>query len=336
MNEMKKTNTYTNKDWGKLALLLSDEKSEESDILNRFMAEDSYNTEKQWKELSKMNSKKEINVDSAWDKVYSKMDISGATTKKLPAGINSIRWSIMKVAAVALIILSIATAVIYINSSGILSKKITVVTGNNQKNLQITLPDGSNISLNRNTELSYRGNFGETGRDVKLDGEAFFEVSSDASKPFIIDAGAAKVKVIGTSFNVITKNSESAVEVYVKTGNVILSDNSGSKSLNLDPGFIGKMDSKFSEKSVNEDPNYMSWNTGLLEYNGQKLDIVFNDLKRVYNMDIVADDSVILENRWTSPINNQPQETIIRLICTSFNLSYVKDGSVYHLTKKNR
>jgi len=336
MNEMKKTNTYTNKDWGKLALLLSDEKSEESDILNRFMAEDSYNTEKQWKELSKMNSKKEINVDSAWDKVYSKMDVSGVTTKKLPAGISSIRWSIMKVAAVALIILSIGTAVIYINSSGILSKKITVVTGNDQKNLQITLPDGSNISLNRNTILSYRGNFGKTGRDVKLDGEAFFEISSDASKPFIIDAGAAKVKVIGTSFNVITKNSESAVEVYVKTGNVILSDNSGSKSLNLDPGFIGKMDSKFSGKSVNKDPNYMSWNTGLLEYNGQKLDIVFNDLKRVYNMDIVADDSVILENRWTSPINNQPQETIIRLICTSFNLSYVKDGSVYHLTKKNR
>ena len=136
MNEMKKTNTYTNKDWGKLALLLSDEKSEELDILNRFIAEDSYNTEKQWKELSKMNSKKEINVDSAWDKVYSKMDVSGVTTKKLLAGISSIRWSIMKVAAVALIILSIGTAVIYINSSGILSKKITVVTGNNQKNLQ--------------------------------------------------------------------------------------------------------------------------------------------------------------------------------------------------------
>ena len=96
------------------------------------------------------------------------------------------------------------------------------------------------------------------------------------------------------------------------------------------------MDSEISEKIINEDPNYMSWNTGLLKYNGQKLDIVFNDLKRVYNMDIVADDPVILENRWTSPINNQPEETIIRLICTSFNLSYTKDGNVYHLTKRNR
>jgi ferric-dicitrate binding protein FerR (iron transport regulator) len=91
---------------------------------------------------------------------------------------------------------------------------------------------------------------------------------------------------------------------------------------------------KRSEKSVNNDPNYMSWNTGLLVYDGQTLDVVFRDLKRVYNMDIVADDPDIITNTWTSPIDNQPQETIIRLICVSFNLSYTKDGSVYHLAKK--
>ena len=51
-------------------------------------------------------------------------------------------------------------------------------------------------------------------------------------------------------------------------------------------------------------------------------------------MDIVADDPDILENPWHSPIDNLPQETIIRLICTSFNLSYTKDGNVYHLSKK--
>jgi ferric-dicitrate binding protein FerR (iron transport regulator) len=126
----------------------------------------------------------------------------------------------------------------------------------------------------------------------------------------------------------------SAVEVYVKTGKVLLSDNSGSQSLLLDPGFVGIMDSKISGKTLNNNPNYMSWNTGLLVYNGQKLDVVFNDLKRVYNMDIVADDSGILDNTWTSPIDNQPQDTIIRLICASFNLSYTKDGNVYHLANK--
>ena len=59
--------------------------------------------------------------------------------------------------------------------------------------------------------------------------------------------------------------------------------------------YVGTMDSKKSEKTINNNPNYLSWNTGLLVYNGQKLDVVFNDLKRVYNMDIVADDPQYLK-----------------------------------------
>ena len=334
MKEMKKIERFTDKEWEELASLLSEEKSEQTDLLNRFMAEDIYNTGKQWKELRNMSSEKEINVDKAWNNVYSRLNENGLKTNNGPARISFMRSTFMRVAVVALIILSLGTTVVYLNNTGSFSKKITVATGNEQKNLLVALPDGSRIFLNRNTEFSYRANLGKHRRDVRLTGEAFFDISADASKPFIIDAGNAKVKVVGTSFNVITENSESAVEVYVKTGKVMLSDNSGSQSMVLDTGFVGTMDSKISGKTLNRNPNYLAWNTGLLVYNGQKLDVVFNDLKRVYNMDIVADDPGILENTWTSPIDNQPQDTIIRLICASFNLSYTKDGSVYHLSKK--
>jgi transmembrane sensor len=224
---------------------------------------------------------------------------------------------------------------LYINDKGILSRKTVVATTDNQKNLQVTLPDGSNIFLNRNTRLSYRENFGRHGRNVTLSGEAFFDISRDENNPFIVDAGKASVKVLGTSFNIITSNEDSAVEVFVKTGQVMVSGNENNKNLILDPGYIGTMLPEHSEKSVNSDPNYMSWNTGLLVYDGQTLDVVFRDLKRVYNMDIVADDPDIITNTWTSPIDNQTQETIIRLICLSFTLDYTKEGSVYHLAKNN-
>jgi ferric-dicitrate binding protein FerR (iron transport regulator) len=95
------------------------------------------------------------------------------------------------------------------------------------------------------------------------------------------------------------------------------------------------MDSGISGKQLNENQNYMSWKTGVLVYNGQTLDVVFRDLKRVYNMDIVADDPEITQLPWVSPpIDNQSRETIILLICRSFTLSYSKDGDVYHLSKK--
>jgi transmembrane sensor len=334
MKEMNNTERFNDKEWEELASLLSDEKGENTDLLSRFMADDIYKTGERWKELRNMSSDKEINVDNAWRTVYSRLKENERKTGKVEIRISSFKNTLFRIAAAALILFSLGSAVVYMNYSGYLSKKITVAAGIDQKNILIDLPDGSKIFLNRNSRLSYRANFGKLKRDVTLTGEAFFEISADITKPFIIDAGNAKVKVVGTSFNVMTQNSESEVEVFVKTGKVVLSGKTGSQSLVLDPGFVGKMDSRKSGKSLNHDPNYLSWKTGMLTYNGQKLNVVFKDLKRVYNMDIVADDPGILENMWTSPIDNQPADTIIRLICASFNLSYIKDGNVYHLAKK--
>jgi len=331
---MKKTKNFNDKEWEELASLLSEEKNEQSGFLYRFQTEDIYNTSEHWNELRNLKSKEEINVEKAWLRVFDRLSNKKIRMNYSPPKLNILRSKFMRVAAIALIVLSLGATAIYLNNSGYLGKNNTVITDNDHKNLLIDLPDGSRIFLNRNTELSYSSNFGNRKREVKLNGEAFFEIFADASKPFLIDAGDAMVKVVGTSFNVITKNAESSVEVYVKSGKVILSDNSGSKSLIIDPEYVGTMNLKTSNKIVNTDPNYISWNTGLLVYNGQKLDVVFNDLKRVYNMDIVADDPEILENTWTSPIDNQSQDTIIRLICASFNLSYKKDGTIYHLTKK--
>jgi transmembrane sensor len=330
---MKKNERYSDREWEELASLLSEEKGEQSDLLGRFIAEDGNDTIKKWKELN-MSDEKEINVDKAWNNVFSRINESEHKNERVFAMISFMRSSFIRVAAIALVLLSLGIAGAYLFNPDIFSRKISIASANDQKNIEVALPDGSRIFLNRNSELSYRSNFGARGRNVTLTGEAFFEIAPDASKPFIIDAGNAKVRVVGTSFNVITKNSESAVEVFVKTGKVMLSNNSGSKSVALDPGYVGTMDSEISAKSLNNNPNYLSWKTGLLVYNGQKLDVVFSDLKRVYNMDIEVADPSILENRWTSPIDNQPQETIIRLICASFNLSYNNDGNVYHLVKK--
>jgi ferric-dicitrate binding protein FerR (iron transport regulator) len=292
------------------------------------------NIEKQWKGLRNMNDDKEIDVDKAWNKVWSRMNETGNIPMKKNYGVILMRSSFLKIAAVALILLSLGVAAFFLGSTNSLSKNIIVATDDNQKNYKVTLPDGSNIFLNRNTKLTYHANFGKHNRNVALSGEAFFKITHDAAKPFIIDAGKASVKVIGTSFNVITNNIDSAVEVFVQTGKVLIFNNSGAQNLVLEPGFVGTMDSKLSGKTQNNNPNYMAWNTGLLVYNGQKLDVVFKDLKRVYNMKIVADDPAILEETWTSPIDNLTQETIIRLICASFNLSFSKDGNIYHLAKK--
>jgi transmembrane sensor len=334
MKRMTYIDKLNDSDWEELAGSLSEENENQSELLKRFRSEDRYNTEKYWKELKNMNDKSEINVDQAWNKVWSRIrEIETITTEK-PDKLKFLRNRFLQIAAIGLIILGLGAAVTYLLSPDSFSRKITASTGSDEKNLRLTLPDGSNVFLNRNTILSYRASFGTTGRNVTLSGEAFFEIEPDGDNPFTVDAGKAKVKVTGTSFNVITNNNDSAVEVFVETGQVILSDNAGTKNLLLDAGYIGTIDKEVSGKALNNNPNYRAWNTGVLKYDGQTLDVVFNDLKRTYNMEIAVDDQGILEQPWVTTIDNLSQDTIIRLICASFNLSYTKDGDVYRLARK--
>jgi transmembrane sensor len=334
MKEMTNTGRFTDSEWEEIASAMSGEKDYQPELMNRFLADDNHEVEKIWKGLRTMSDEKEINVDNAWNKLSSRIEAEGATEISNPVRIFSMRSTFMRIAAVALILLGISAATLYFVSTDSLSRKIVVATGSSQFN-RVSLPDGSNIFMNRNSVLTYHSNFGRHSRNVALTGEAYFEIAANPSRPFIIDAGKASVKVVGTSFNVITNNMDSAVEVFVRTGKVMLIDNEGTQNLLLEPGYVGTMDSKLSEKRLNSNPNYLAWQTRSLVYNGETLDVVFRDLKRVYNMEIIADDPSILNETWTtSPIDNKSQETIIRLICATFNLGYSKDGDIYHLVKK--
>ncbi len=334
MKDINNTGKYTDRDWEELAAHLSGERTGNSELLSRFAEEDKHNTVIYWKELREMNKEKEINVDQAWDKLYSRLKDNGLISEEPAVRRRFFTPALYRVAAALLLLLGIGSALLYMNNKDLFGSKIVVATTEDQKNLEVTLPDGSIIFLNRNTQVTYSRNFGERERSVALTGEAWFDVARDESKPFTVDAGKAMVRVLGTSFNVRTSDQDSPVEVFVRTGQVMVTGTDENEVLVLDPGYIGTVYPDRAERSVNTDPNYLSWNTGLLVYDGQTLDIVFRDLKKVYNMDIVADDPEILSHTWTSPIDNQPQETIIRLICASFNLGYAKDGDVYHLKRK--
>lgn len=331
---MKNTEKYTERDWEKLAALFSGEESEHSDDLSSFHNEDNLNTEKQWKKLGEMSNDKEINVDKAWNNTYSRIKQEELLTKPVRITDRNRMRTYYRIAAMVLIVIGLGSALIYLNNTGVFSKNIIIASGNDQRNLEVSLPDGSKVYLNRNSELSYSPNPGKTSRNVILKGEAFFEIARDASKPFIIDAGKAQVKVLGTSFNVITNNSKNEVEVFVKTGSVLLSDKSGIQNIVLEPGYIGTIDTDIPGKVLNKNPNYLSWNTDMLEYEGQTLDKVFADLKKVHNIDIAVDDPEIFNRTLTGVFDKQPQDTIIRIICTTFNLSYEKEGYKYHLSKK--
>ena len=85
-------------------------------------------------------------------------------------------------------------------------------------------------------------------------------------------------------------------------------------------------------KELNSNANYLSWKTEVLVYEGQNLETVFDDLYRVHNINVEVDNKSILESTLNTTFDNQSADTIIRIICTTFNLNFSKEGDVYLLT----
>jgi len=99
------------------------------------------------------------------------------------------------------------------------------------------LPDGTSVTLNKGALLEYPSSFNKHKRNVKLNGEAWFEVRHDNEKPFIITSRNVRVEVLGTSFYVNTNASDNTMEVILNSGSVaIYFDDHMENRLFLSPG----------------------------------------------------------------------------------------------------
>lgn len=169
---------------------------------------------------------REVNADAAFDRLQNRIknsgDIKEAEIKPIKTKTN---W--LAVAASFIVICAIS----YFGVS-YLGKPAIVNLQSNNRVLTDTLPDGSIITLNTLSKLSYLKNFKGNARAVNLDGEAFFKVTPDKTKPFIIKVNDVTVKVVGTSFNIKSRNGKT--QVIVETG--IVNVSKANNSLNLNPG----------------------------------------------------------------------------------------------------
>ncbi len=322
---MKHFNNYTEKEWAEYAARLSGEVEENKKFSEKDEKRDII-LEKYWKTIGSVFNSEEIDVDRAWGKIRS------VIVENNNASVKKVNRLYLKIAAAVILLIGLGTVILYL--TGNLGHEYVVVsTGERDMGKEIALPGGNRVWLNRNSELTYEGKSAASLKSIKLKGEGYFDIVHDPSHPFIIYAGKATIKVIGTTFNVISSNQQKEVEVFVESGNVLLSSGSG-KDILLEPGYIGKADNKSVIKILNNNRNYLAWKTGLLVYEDTPLNQVINDLNRAYGINITVEDASILDNHITSTFDKDPEETIINIICITFNLKYVKDGDNYRLSRK--
>lgn len=151
---------------------------------------------------------------------------------------------------------------------------------NNHEIVQdLELSDGSQILVNKGSSLIYPKSFSGRFRSVELKyGNAFFEVSKNKKRPFIIRTPYGQVKVLGTSFNVFV--GEDRTEVYVKTGKVELTNHNTTSSELLLPEEAGLLLSDTVLMSKDVSKNLLSWKTDHLEFDNAGLEEIMLSLER--------------------------------------------------------
>lgn len=257
--------------WELIAKKLSGElSSEEEKQLSLWLNTDSANQEKLkaaeyiWKTSGSLTSDFEPNTEKAWLSLKERIENSGKT-KPFPVG--RLVW--LKIAAAIAVIIMMGFLVKYMvnikDSTGPVLAEI--VTTDSVK--VFYLSDKTRISLNKNSRFTYPEKFTDSLRIVSLAGEAFFEVTADSHKPFIIQAGQTKTRVLGTSFNIKAHEKDEDVQVTVVSGKVQLEieNNTETQPVMLDAGdevFYNK-NSASIKKQKSKNTDFMWWKKHNLE-----------------------------------------------------------------------
>ena len=149
---------------------------------------------------------------------------------------------------------------------------------------ELQLGDGTRVWLNSESSIEYPMEFPDDRRAVKLTGEAYFEVASDAARQFVVDFGDAQVRVLGTSFNISAYEGDGAATATLVSGRVEILRHGAAAELR--PGFQAVMENGSTGITINEVDvsSYTAWTKGVFEFENMRLEDMCRRLSRWYDV----------------------------------------------------
>jgi len=246
--------------------------------------------------------------------------------KKLPGSKRASRPTLLfytyRIAAVTVVGLLLAVSWLYISRmvgfERIVAENLPV---------EVILEDGTEVLVNRHSSLRYAKAFNQEERKVYLSGEAWFDVTRDTTRPFEIDAGAALVKVLGTSFNVKAYKENPSVEITVESGLVAMSAKENQTDLIvMKAGSGGSYHKSHGELKLipAADPNSISWKTRELFFEESTLQELTELVNSVYDANIVIMSQELANCPITVTFREQTLDAILNVLELTLDLQVVR------------
>lgn len=193
---------------------------------------------------------------------------------------------------------------------------------------KLQLPDGSNVYLNAGSSISYPPYFHGDIRDVRLQGEAYFEVEKNEQMPMVIGTNELNLKVYGTTFNLNAFPSDDFVKVTLLEGSVALSSElgkfNGEDEFFVEPGQTVTFEETTKGLEVSEEDPYVytAWKDGVLVFRNTEFEMVLKRLERNFNVDIELKDQSLASIPMDATFKNESIEEILRLLSAGTPFKY--------------
>jgi transmembrane sensor len=216
--------------------------------------------------------------------------------------------------------LALAASLVLLLSVSVFMRFYTVLTFCPEGvHTSLQLPDGSEVELNASTHLAYHPYWWFISREVKLEGEAFFQVEN--GKKFRVLSPQASTEVLGTTFNVFARDKDYIVTCH--TGSVRLSESFTGSAVVLSPNERGQMEPTggFSVTQLENSLGTPGWTANMIMFSSAPLPLVFEEIERQFG--IVIEIPEVMQQVYSGNFSlNQPVENILSLLCLPFDLEY--------------
>lgn len=249
-------------------------------------------------------------MQSSLDKVNARIHAethktSGRTLKKY-----LLLWS--SVAALLSIVLFYITGYMVRPASSVL-ETYTNTTADSVKH--IILNDGTSVWLNYNASLTCPNTFSGNNRSVELTGNAFFEVTRDSLRPFIVVTDVYQIRVLGTSFGVNTNDSQGRGETVLLEGAVQLEEKSGKGIAVLRPGQQALYSKNNKELEINEIDvkQHTLWRFGLISISNVSMEDIITCIEDTFQVKVQIDRTNLDQQRrynFSFKRSNGPEEAV--------------------------
>ncbi len=269
----------------------------------------------------------DINSDRAYSNVLDRIDkVRPQSQMKVKS--NYLHWVVRLAASIVLAMV----AGWYFYTPTASQKILNALTWSSKttakgERTKITLSDGSSVWLNADSEIRYPKEFDGGAREIYLSGEAFFEVTKNPAKPFIIHLSNGDVRVLGTSFNIKAFDDEPNIETSVLTGKVAFigtSLNSQRDTIRITPNYkvVYSKHSRQAKKQPTNSIDDKSWVDGRLVFKSQRFDEVAKVLERNFGTTIIFGNEDLKNCKLTGTFQNNSLKDVMELFSNTKDYTY--------------